>query len=34
MEPLLPEVDRRGRPWIDHRQVLNGVLWRLETGAP
>ncbi|WP_210570600.1 IS5 family transposase [Streptomyces sp. GESEQ-4] len=32
--PLLPRVDGRGRPWRDHRQVVNGVLWRLRTGAP
>ncbi|MFD3456993.1 IS5 family transposase [Streptomyces sp. NPDC058691] len=32
--PLLPQVDGRGRPWRDHRQVVNGVLWRLRTGAP
>ncbi|MFH8866617.1 transposase [Streptomyces griseus] len=34
IEPLLPQVDERGRPWRDHRQVVNGVLWRLRTGAP
>ncbi|MFD3730109.1 IS5 family transposase [Streptomyces sp. NPDC058632] len=34
MEPLLPGVDGRGRPWRDHRQVINGVPWRLRTGAP
>ncbi|MER7722315.1 IS5 family transposase [Streptomyces flaveolus] len=27
-------VDGRGRPWRDHRQVINGVLWRLRTGTP
>ena len=27
-------ADRRGRPWSDRRQVLNGVLWILRTGAP
>ncbi|WP_374228279.1 IS5 family transposase [Streptacidiphilus sp. ASG 303] len=32
--PLLPGADGRGRPWRDHRQVVNGVLWRLRTGAP
>jgi transposase len=26
--------DKRGRPWSDRRQVLNGVLWVLRTGAP
>ncbi|XMN11297.1 IS5 family transposase [Streptomyces griseobrunneus] len=34
MAPMLPGVDGRGRPWRDHRQVINGVLWRLRTGAP
>ncbi|MFE5999451.1 IS5 family transposase [Streptomyces sp. NPDC056454] len=32
--PLLPGIDGRGRPWRDHRQVINGMLWRLRTGAP
>jgi transposase len=35
---ILPEDpvrdDGRGRPWSDRRQVLNGVLWILRTGAP
>jgi transposase len=26
--------DRRGRPWSDRPQVLNGILWILRTGAP
>ena len=26
--------DGRGRPWRDPRDVLNGVLWILWTGAP
>lgn len=30
--PLLPQVDGRGRPWRDHWQVVNGVLWRLRAG--
>ncbi|MFE5690546.1 IS5 family transposase [Streptomyces sp. NPDC056512] len=34
ISPLLPGVDGRGRPWRNHRQVINGVLWRLRTGAP
>ena len=25
---------RRGRPWADHRQVINGILWVLHTGSP
>ncbi|MFC4537146.1 IS5 family transposase [Sphaerisporangium dianthi] len=34
IEPLLPATDGRGRPWRDHRQVIDGILWRLRTGAP
>jgi transposase len=38
LAPLLPEPrlrrDRRGRPWRDPRDVLNGILWILRTGAP
>ena len=39
LEPLIPEEERvpkgkRGRPWRDPREVLNGVLWILRTGAP
>jgi len=38
VEAILPEDpvrdDGRGRPWSDRRQVLNGVLWILRTGAP
>lgn len=32
--PLLPVLDGRGRPWRDHRQVIDEVLWRLRTSAP
>ena len=32
--PLLPENGGRGKQWKDHRQVVNGVLWKLRTGAP
>jgi transposase len=35
--PLLPEpvrrADGRGRPWRGNREVLNGVLWILRSGA-
>jgi transposase len=35
--PLLPEpprrTDGRGRPWRDAREVLNGILWILRSGA-
>jgi transposase len=38
LEPLLPEptkrADGRGRPWREAREVLDGVLWVLRTGAP
>ncbi len=32
--PLLPENGRRGKQWKDHRKVVNGILWRIRTGAP
>jgi len=34
MAPLLPEVGRRNGRWRDHRRVLNGICWKLATGAP
>jgi transposase len=36
LEPLLPDFTaaRRGGQWLDHRQVINGVLWRTGTGSP
>lgn len=38
LEPLIPEpprrADGRGRPWKPARDVLNGILWILRTGAP
>jgi transposase len=34
MSPLLPENGRRGKQWGEHHQVINGILWRLRTGAP
>ena len=37
IKPILPELktrpDGRGRPWRDSREVLNGILWILRTGA-
>ena len=30
----LPEAEGAGRPWRDHRQVVNGMMWILRTGAP
>ena len=38
IEPLLGKMPRRtdgrGRPWRDNREVINGILWILRTGAP
>ena len=31
---LLPENGRPGGRWRDHRTVVNGILWKLRTGAP
>jgi transposase len=33
IEPLLPKVRSRGRPWAEKRRVLEGILWVLKTGA-
>jgi len=33
--PLLPKPKtKRGRPVQEHRQILNGMIWVLRTGAP
>ncbi len=35
LEPLLPDrTPRRGGRWVDHRAVIDGVLWRTRTGSP
>ncbi len=34
IEPLLPRNGRRGKQWADHRRVVNGIIWKLRTGAP
>lgn len=34
LAPLLPDTGTRGQQWRDHRQVINGMLWKLRTGAP
>jgi transposase len=31
---LPPEKPKTGRPALEHRQVVNGILWVLRTGAP
>jgi transposase len=36
IEPLLPKLPRSrrgGRPWIGNREVLEGILWMLRSGA-
>jgi len=32
--PQLPANGRKGQQWADHRRVINGILWKLRTGAP
>lgn len=35
LAPLLPpQKPHTGRPNLDHRQIINGILWILRTGAP
>lgn len=38
LEPCIPEKDlyqsTKGRPRVDPRSILNGILWILRTGAP
>ena len=38
VEPLLPKpvkrADGKGRPRVDNRVILKGILWVLRTGAP
>ena len=33
VEPLLPTNGRRGGQWKGHRPLVNGMVWRLKTGA-
>jgi len=33
-EHLLPEVEGRGCPYNDHREVMGGIFWILRSGAP
>ena len=32
--PLLPANGGRGGQWNEHRPLVNGMVWRLRTGAP
>ena len=35
IEPVLPsDVGRRGKRWADHRQIMEGIVWRFRVGAP
>ncbi len=35
LQPLLPaQKARTGRPAVDHRRIIDGILWILRTGAP
>jgi hypothetical protein len=35
LEPLLPpQKPRTGRPALDHRRIIDGMLWVMHTGAP
>jgi len=35
LAPLLPpQKPAVGKPNLDHRTIINGILWRLRTGAP
>ena len=33
IEPLLPKLRSKGRRWSDNREVFEGILWVLKTGA-
>lgn len=34
LQPHLPTTTSKGgHPWKDHRMVINGILWKLNTGA-
>nr|WP_200934392.1 IS5 family transposase [Microbacterium sp. Leaf347] len=34
LEPLMPTVSGRSRPWTDHRSAVEGMAWKYRTGAP
>ncbi len=33
IEKLLPKKKSKGRPWVGNREVLEGILWVLRSGA-
>lgn len=33
LEPYLPQSEGPGRPWEEHRRILNGLFGKLSTGA-
>ena len=33
IEPLMPQAEGRSRPWRDHRQVVEGIVFRYRTGV-
>ena len=33
LAPFLPAPGTPGRPWAAHRRILNGLFWKLHTGA-
>lgn len=35
LTPLLPpQKPKTGRPAVDHRRIMNGILWVIRTGVP
>ena len=35
LEPYLPTLGPQGgHPWSEHRRILNGLFWKLRSGAP
>lgn len=34
IEAVMPTSTGQGRRWKDHRQMMNGILWVLHSGAP
>lgn len=34
IKEMLPSNGGRGRQWQDHRRIMNGIFWILNTGAP